>query len=616
MWANENWTRRWDGRENDVLIAQDYDEADEYAFVEDTARYMSHPRYLRVDGRPLFILYRASLIPDTTVTIARWRRQWQQILGVEPLIYMVQSYDDRDPGEAGCDGAMEFPPHKVSRKIKKQNKHYRVFDPDYTGQIRHYSDLVSNSLNEAAPPYPLIKTVSPSWDNDARREGTGVTFHGSTPAAYQQWLSGAIDHACAHPTGSQPLVFINAWNEWAEAAYLEPDVHYGHAYLNATHRALTEQRFDDTAPIDLLLVGHDAHANGAQMLLLSLARLYRYQLGLNVVIVLKAGGKLLPDYQAVAPTHVLDTGEPTQFVHWFAATKARQAIFNTAVTGDWLFAARQANLQCLCLVHELPSLIREYGLQSHVSTIAQLAHTIVFPSHRVQQGFLRFAPRIQGTVCIRPQGLYKDILSPAGARSACRQSLGLTRTDQLVLNVGYADHRKGFDLFIQAAQRLCPLHPHLHFCWVGKRSARMKRWLRSGKGRELKKQLHIIDFSACIAPYFAAADALYLSSREDPFPSVVLEAMSQGIPVLLHAQATGFDEPVLALNYQAPINSPETINSVLLQVLSQDSDAQKAARIQHIQQNFQLEDYGTALLRQLQETVDEVTDSSQRVANL
>lgn len=616
MWANENWTRRWDGRENDVLIAQDYEPADEHAFLEDTARYMAHPRYLRVDGRPLFILYRASLIPDTASTIARWRQQWRLILGIEPLIYMAQSYDDRHPGSAGCDGAIEFPPHKVSRNIKRQNRHYRLFDPDYRGQIRHYSDLVSNSLNEPAPPYPLIKTVSPSWDNDARREGAGVSFHGSTPDAYQRWLSGAIDHAVAHPTGNQPLVFINAWNEWAEAAYLEPDVHYGHAYLNATHRALTERRFSDADPVDLLLAGHDAHANGAQMLLLALARIYRYELGLNVVIVLKAGGKLLPSYQAVAPTHVIEADKPEQLAQLFSATGARKAIFNTAVTGDLLFAARQANLRCLCLVHELPSLIEEYGLQHHIDTIAQLAHTIVFPSHRVHQGFLGFSPRIHNAVCIRPQGLYKTIQSPAGARSACRQSLGLARSDQLVLNVGYADHRKGFDLFIQAAQRLCPAHPDLHFCWVGKRSARMKRWLRSGIGRKLRKQLHIIDFSDAIAPFFCAADVLYLSSREDPFPSVVLEAMSLGKPVLLHAQATGFDQPVLSLNYQAAIDAPKAIDEALWQALTQDTQKQKQARIEHIQRHFQIEDYANEIWQQLNHTPEETSDSSHKVAYL
>ena len=144
--------------------------------------------------------------------------------------------------------------------------------------------MVNKSLNEPAPDYPLIKTVSPSWDNDARREGSGVTLQGSTPNSYANWLTGAIKFSKDNPVGEKPVVFINAWNEWAEAAYLEPDVHYGHAYLNATYRVLVNQstvsamqhhKVDPNNSADLILVGHDAHANGAQMLLLSLAKFYK-----------------------------------------------------------------------------------------------------------------------------------------------------------------------------------------------------------------------------------------------------------------------------------------------------------------------------------------------------
>ena len=598
MWANENWTRRWDGRENDVLIAQDYDVDDEDDFLKDTAKYMAHPRYMTVDGRPLFILYRASLIPDTKNTLVRWRKKWTAILGIEPLIFMVQSYNDRDPVSYGCDGALEFPPHKVSKDIKRRNKEHEIFDPNFNGQIRAYKDVVAKSLTEAAPNYPLIKTVSPSWDNDARREGSGVTFQGSTPAAYGQWLSGAIDFARENPVGSEPLVFINAWNEWAEAAYLEPDVHYGHAYLNTTYRVLTDpaNAYNNSANAELLLVGHDAHANGAQMLLLALATHFVNDLGMRVSILLKSGGALLEDYRDIAPTTLLEDIAPDRLTHWCSNTGANRAIFNTSVTGDIMWAAKDAGIQCLSLVHELPELINEYGLRPHISAIAKQADHIVFPSTHVKTGFQSFQATTRRNTSLYPQGLYKSIVMNASDRQAVREQLGLETTDSLILNVGYADRRKGFDTFVESALRNHKQNPHLHYCWVGKRSKEMSRWLKTHVGRKLKNRLHLIDFTPNISQWYAASDCLYLSSREDPFPSVALEAMSLGIPVVVHQGATGYNDELLGFMEIAELQNAEEIDTAIMRALQTDSADKRIQRSLFIEQHYQIKEYAKRLL--------------------
>jgi len=305
MWANENWTRTWDGFDSEVLIEQNYHQADEEAFIADTAAYMANPRYLHVNERPLFILYRPGLLPKAKQTLARWRRMWTEVLGIEPWILMVQGFDDMDPREYALDGAVEFPPHKVSVDTTDINSELTIFDPEFEGHVRRYEDVINNSLNEDCPLFPLIKTVSPHWDNDARREGRGLTLHGSTPELYRRWLEGAIDHAVAEPFQGEPLVFINAWNEWAEGAYLEPDVHYGHAYLNATQNALhglakAQERFS------VLLVGKDAKQGSSAQHLLKVATVFKQQFGLHVVIFLETGGALLPDYQALTHTVVLE----------------------------------------------------------------------------------------------------------------------------------------------------------------------------------------------------------------------------------------------------------------------------------------------------------------------
>jgi len=333
MWANENWTRTWDGLENDVLIKQDYLDEDEDDFIADTGRYMADKRYVRVGSQPLFILYRPALLPDAMFTIERWREKWTSLLGVTPLILMVQGFDQQDPGEFGLDGAIEFPPHKVCAGLNNINDRCHLLDSNYRGLVRNYGDVVSNALSEPAPDYSLIKTVSPHWDNDARREGLGMTIHGSTPQLYEKWLNGAMDFAIDYPVNGESLVFINAWNEWAEGAYLEPDVHFGHAYLNATKRAVKGIP-TQTDVGRILLVGHDAYRHGAQMLLLNIAKTYRRQFGMEVVIVLKDGGPLVNEYQAIGQTHVLSKMGKNGLQSLLNRNKYKAAICNTSVTGD------------------------------------------------------------------------------------------------------------------------------------------------------------------------------------------------------------------------------------------------------------------------------------------
>ena len=134
--------------------------------------------------------------------------------------------------------------------------------------MRSWSNAHCRNANA---PFPLIKALCPSWDNDCRRQGAGFTLHGSSPRLYARWLDGLIEHARANPFRGEPFIFVNAWNEWAEAAYLEPDVYYGAAYLNATARALVGQDRRAAKPT-ILLVGHDAHRHGAQFILLHLGR--------------------------------------------------------------------------------------------------------------------------------------------------------------------------------------------------------------------------------------------------------------------------------------------------------------------------------------------------------
>ena len=238
MWANENWTRTWDGAADEVLLQQDYDPAQDAALCDDLARHFADPRYYRLNGRPVFVIYRAGAIPDAAARIAAWRRHWADRHRMAPLIFMAQTFSDHDPQPFGLDGAFEFPPHKANHFLPDRRDTVPMLDRNFEGRVYSYDDMLTFSAQEPDPAFPLVRCAFPSWDNESRRPGRGTCFAGATPARFQDWVSALIDWAELHPVEGRPIVAVNAWNEWAESAVLEPDMHHGHAWLNALGRAV------------------------------------------------------------------------------------------------------------------------------------------------------------------------------------------------------------------------------------------------------------------------------------------------------------------------------------------------------------------------------------------
>lgn len=238
LWANESWSRMWDGAPETVLMRQRHDPSFEEALIDDLAAYFKHANYICVQGRPIFFIYRADQLESSGASVSRWRKGFQQRHGLNPYFVMCQTFDSLDPRRFGFDGALEFPPHKLGRNQPLINSMVPSLDPDFAGELYRYSDLVDRSLTQPVPQYDLIRTVMPSWDNEARRTNSARLWHGSTPSIYEQWLGKIIKQSLEHPFNGESIVCINAWNEWAEGAYLEPDLHWGAAYLNATARAI------------------------------------------------------------------------------------------------------------------------------------------------------------------------------------------------------------------------------------------------------------------------------------------------------------------------------------------------------------------------------------------
>jgi len=395
------------------------------------------------------------------------------------------------------------------------------------------------------------------------------------------------------------VVFINAWNEWAEGAYLEPDVHYGHAYLNATKRAVKGIAAQTDAG-RILLVGHDAYRHGAQMLLLNIAKTYRRQFGMDVVIVLKDGGPLLAEYEQVAKTHVLSKLGSNGLQKLLARNQYCAAICNTCVTGDLIPQLRHAGLQVVSLVHEMPNLIQDYQLESHIQTIASKAHHVVFPAQAVQDGFEQFTESCPASGVIQPQGTYTSVVFNKFARDDIRSELGIAAHHKMVIGVGYADLRKGFDLFMDTARRVLRRDKTAHFVWVGALSADMQRWIKTDfSHQDDQSRLHVIGFSDRIKDYYSAADCLFLSSREDPYPTVVLEAMNVGLPVITYRAASGFDSLMQTHGYVVDLGDSDALDNALHRALNESDDSKRLARVEYVETHCQFDDYCFTLLELL-----------------
>lgn len=238
MWANENWTRTWDGADREILLQQNYRDDDDEALVDDLARHFRDGRYIRLDGRPLCFIYRPGHVPDCRSRVARWRQIFAERHGEMPLIFMARAFGDKDPTAFGLDGAIEFPPHGIFATAQEVTAELDILDDNHEGVVYDYEDVTEAATHNERGDMPLIRTVFPSWDNEARRPGRGTTVTGSTPEKFRRWLEWAVQEAMAHPVAGEPLVCVNAWNEWAEGAYLEPDVHFGAAYLNTMSRVI------------------------------------------------------------------------------------------------------------------------------------------------------------------------------------------------------------------------------------------------------------------------------------------------------------------------------------------------------------------------------------------
>ncbi|WP_427184290.1 glycoside hydrolase family 99-like domain-containing protein [Bordetella bronchialis] len=552
-WANENWSRRWDGLDSEILIAQNHSPADDVAFIAYIAKYLRDPRYIRIDGKPLLLVYRPGVLPEPAETVRRWRK-WCRENGIgEIYLAYTQSFESVDPRRYGFDAAIEFPPNNSS--LLPARDQVAPLHPDFGSNIYEWRTLVKRSRQYPKPEYTLFRGVCPSWDNTARKKTRGTVLLNSSPRGYEEWLSNAIsDTVTRIKSTDERLVFINAWNEWAEGAHLEPDAKYGYAFLDATRRALENN--DPAQNLgSIVVVTHDAYHHGAQYLALNMTRALQQDFHLDVEVVCLGGGPLKAEFAKHGRLHDLEgqdqRGEAAVRVAAdLAARGHRWAIVNSTVSGLFLETLTAHGIRCVALVHELSGILAQYKLEEHANVIAKHAEKVIFPARLVKESFRAIAPLREDAYVIRPQGLHKRNRyrgNLAQARQELRAELKLPKNARVVLGAGYADRRKGVDLFIEAGLEVLKATPDAYMVWLGHWEADMQATVAAMLetcSADIRKHFIFPGRKDDTDVFYAGADVMALTSREDPFPTVALDAMGGSLPIVCFGATGGIPELV------------------------------------------------------------------------
>ncbi|MBC7594096.1 MAG: glycoside hydrolase family 99-like domain-containing protein, partial [Kineosporiaceae bacterium] len=232
-WANESWTRRWDGKDKESLIAQEYSSSTAIDVFDSFLPYLTDPRYLRVGGAAVIVVHRADHLPAGQNFGEIWKQRAKE-LGIGELhLIAAETNSGIDPRVLKFDAVSEFPPVGSNTLNAARLRPPKGLTPGFRGRLMSYPRLARSFMRRPESQFVRYRGVAPSWDNSARRHENATIYADASPYEYKKWLT----HARAYESserGSNGLVFVNAWNEWAEGAYLEPDVTNGRMYLEAT----------------------------------------------------------------------------------------------------------------------------------------------------------------------------------------------------------------------------------------------------------------------------------------------------------------------------------------------------------------------------------------------
>lgn len=585
-WANENWSRNWDGQNRHVLMAQNYSNESNKALIHEFIHMMRDKRYIRHHGKPVLLVYRIKIIPNWLETAAMWREECRRAgigeihlcsirFGLEPLEGM--------PAQHGLDSYVLFPPQDTNFVDVRDKVH--DLHAEFGGSLLSYDAVVDGDIArfKHGYPWPVHRGAMLGWDNTARRLTAARIFTGCTPMRYRSWLNEIVKQEESHNPDKESLLFINAWNEWAEGTTLEPDQRYGTAYLEATRSVIapflkkqsanlrTNQNFapntqpfstrhfikemnvpklperfvgkaeyKPTAPTFLLCAHISGHQlfGGERSFLDVVEALYR--LGLNIVVTLpSSNNKAYINHIANSAIAIysfpykqwISAREPDpmvqlQFCDIIATHNVSIVYSNTIVLIEPALAARQMNRLSVVHARELISIddsLRErIGLpvQSIIKTVYERYDFVIANSKATEFTFAR-----EGRTFYVPNAVdAKDL--------ALENKLGQR------IKVGIVSSnipKKGISDFIEVAKLCKDLSTSVEFVVVGPENTQVEQWKKEIESGFLPSNLKFLGYRDTPKAAMAELNVLLnLSSFAESFGRTVAEAMAASRPVIAY----------------------------------------------------------------------------------
>jgi Glycosyltransferase WbsX len=263
-WANENWTRRWDGLEQRVLIEQEYDTYDPIQHIKWLSNAFMDERYIKIDGKPIFLVYRTDSIPNIQKIICTWRNYTEKVGLTGIYLCAVNGAGNKSSHKEminkGFDAIIDFQPNT---SFMGKNRYLGLFRspkqilPNLINQLvirlnlqdffpkletyrfHDYNFYVEQALLRPKNKEKVFPCIFPSWDNSARRKVDAGIIQNDDPEPFAKWLEDSISRVKEYPYEEQ-IIFINAWNEWAEGCHLEPDLRNGLSFLKKIDEVIRE----------------------------------------------------------------------------------------------------------------------------------------------------------------------------------------------------------------------------------------------------------------------------------------------------------------------------------------------------------------------------------------
>ncbi len=242
-WANHSWSGVWDGAPNRILVQQTYPgEADDRLHFDHVRRAFEDPRFVRVDGKPLFYVFRPADLPEPRAFVDRWQRMAREA-GLGGLFLVAEISDlvglgakCPPPAEIGFDAGvyvrLPIAPTPFERKLERQRRRWLRWPEAYEYARDWQPPTGAYDRDDVFP------CVYPNWDNTPRSGRRGLVVRGSHPDRFARHVEQALAVLQTRPADRR-LLFIKSWNEWAEGNHLEPDREHGRGYLEVLRHGLT-----------------------------------------------------------------------------------------------------------------------------------------------------------------------------------------------------------------------------------------------------------------------------------------------------------------------------------------------------------------------------------------